>query len=95
MLTVNLESNTAVSTPWKNLKQMWPLSALLPRVPVSGLGHQVGFTGGHVLLILSIGYENMYMEVSETGYRGFLRNASPFVVHYCPSRSAIEQVGSV
>jgi hypothetical protein len=66
------------------------ISASLARDPVSGLGQQVGFTGGHVLVILSIGFENMYIQVSETGYRGFLRNTSPFVIHDYPSLSAIE-----
>jgi len=65
-------------------------SSSLPRDPLSVFVQQAGFIGWHVLMLLSIGFENMYIEVSETGYRGFLRNTSPFVIHDYPSLSAIE-----
>jgi len=57
---------------------------------VSVFGQQAGFTGWHILMLLSIGFENMYIAVSATGYRGFLRNISPFIIHAYPSLSAIE-----
>jgi hypothetical protein len=62
----------------------------LPRNPLSIFGQQAAFAGWYVLILLSIGFENMYIEVSETGYRGFFRNTTPFVIHDYPSLSAIE-----
>jgi hypothetical protein len=43
----------------------------LPRDPLSVFGQQAAFTGWYVLIHLSIGFENMHIEVSETGYSGF------------------------